>query len=264
MVGIMALSSCTLSASQNTKQTYTISEKYTSLEVHNNIDVNYTVGATAPAQVEFKNGADPAKFTFEVKSGTLVMSYTGTGSVKVSLSGPAVSGIAAENNAEVKCDQMMSVTGDIHIAASNNAEVKLAGASCQNLHIAGANNAEVEINRVLAANQVEVASANNAEVEFGHTDCVKLQAAVANNGEFSASWLNSTSTSLAAANNAKIEVKGKCPAADFAASSNSNIEVDELAVNHATALATELSTIHCHVGQLTISKQDPHAVIRNK
>ncbi|MGN0222403.1 MAG: hypothetical protein ACI4AM_00105 [Muribaculaceae bacterium] len=265
MVALMSLTSCTMAARQaSSKQTMNISGDYTALEVYNNIEVKYVVGTPAPAQVEFRNGADPADFSMTVKNGSLILTHKGKGEVKVTLTGSPISAIAVDNNAEVNIEQMLSVTGDLGIAASNNAEVTIAGASCANLHVAAANNAEVKINRVLTSDQVEVACANSSEVKFGHTDCVKLQVAAANNGEAKISWLNSTSASLAAANNAEIEIKGKCPAAEFAASNNATIEVEELAVNHATASATELSTIHCHVGQLTISAQSPHAVIRNK
>lgn len=265
MIALMSLSSCTMSARQSSsKQTFNIAGEYTALEVYNNIEVKYVVGAPAPAQVEFRNGANPDDFSMKVKDNSLILTHKGNGSVKVTLTGHPLSGIAADNNAEVEIEQMLSVTGDLGIAVSNNAEVSIAGVSCTNLHVAAANNAEVKINRVLTTDQVEVACANSSEVKFGHTDCVKLQVAAANNGEANVSWLNCTSTSLAAANNAEIEIKGKCPAAEFSASNNATIEVEELAVNHATASATELATIHCHVGQLTITAQSPHAVIRNK
>lgn len=265
MVALMSLSSCTMAARQaSSKQTINISGEYTAIEVHNNIEVKYVVGTPAPAQVEFLKGADPANFIMVVNDNALVLTYKGNGSVKVTLTGKPLSGIVAENNAEVEIDQMLSVTGDLGIAASNNADVSVAGVSCANLHVAAANNADISINRVLTSDQVEVACANSSDVKFGHTDCVKLQVASANNGEVKISWLNCTSSSLAAANNAEIEIKGKCPAAEFAASNNATIEVDELAVNHATASATELATIHCHVGQLTITAQSPRATIRNK
>lgn len=265
MIALMSLTSCTMAARQtSSKQTMNIDGNYTTLEVYNNIEVKYVVGAPAPAQVEFRNGANPTDFSMKVKGNSLILTHKGNGSVKVTLTGNPLSGIAAENNAEVEIEQMLSVTGDLSIAASNNAEVSIAGVSCADLHIAAANNADIKINRVLTSDQVEVACANSSDVKFGHTDCVKLQVAAANNGDVKISLLNSTSTSLAAANNAEIEIKGKCPAAEFAASNNATIEVEELAVNHATASATELSTIHCHVGQLTITAQSPHAVIRNK
>lgn len=265
MVALMSLCSCTMSARQaSAKQTFNISGDYTAIEVYNNIEVNYAIGTPGPAQVEFRNGASADNLSLKVNNGTLVLKHKGNGSVKVTLSGKPLSGIAASNNAEIDIEQMLSVTGDLSIAVSNNAEVSLAGVSCQNLHVASANNAEVKIGRVLAVNQVEVASANNAEVDFGHTDCVSFNVASANVAEVEVSWLNCTSSSFAAANNASITAKGKSPASDFAASNNASIEVDELSVNHATALATDYSRIHCHVGLLTITERAPHAVIRNK
>lgn len=263
IIALMSLSSCTLAARQVSKETRNVEDAYTALQVYNNVEVDYTIGAAGPVKVEYRDGATASDFIMEVINGALVMRQEGHGKVKVTMSGPAVKDLLVENNAEIDIEQMLGVNDDVKISASNNGEVKLGGVSCANLHVAAANNAEVKIGRVLTSEQVEVAAANNADVKFGHTDCVRISIASANNADVAVSALKCTSSEFASANNADIVVKGSSPASAFAVANNATIEATELLVNHATAAVADMSTLHCHVAQLTVTDRGPRATIRN-
>ena len=242
----MALQSCAISVSSDSKDAIVPSKNYITQKVKvdnfegistsSSIDVKYTQtnGSTDVEVYAPDNLMEYVKL--EVEGGMLKIFFyseeTGKGinikgkhDTEVRISAPAVRALRASSSGDIFLMNGLQCEEEVSLSASSSGDIKGGNILCKAL---------------------ETEASSSGDIELENVECTSLITEASSAGDISINDVKAETVNVQASSSGDVSLAGVCRSAKFESSSAGDIEADGLKAEHVIAKASSAGDITCH------------------
>ena len=242
----MALQSCAISVSSDSKDAIVPSKNYITQKVKvdnfegistsSSIDVKYTqtngstdVEVYAPdnlmeyVKLEVEGGM--LKIYFYSEETGKSINVKGKHDTEVRISAPAVHALRASSAGDILLMNGLQCEEEVSLEASSAGDIKGGSILCQAL---------------------ETEASSSGDIELEAVECTSLVTEASSAGDISINHVKAETVSVEASSSGDVSMAGVCRSAKFESSSAGDIEADELKAEHVIAKASSSGDVSCH------------------
>ena len=242
----MALQSCAISVSSDSKDAIVPSKNYITQKVKvdnfegistsSSIDVKYTqtngstdVEVYAPdnlmeyVKLEVEGGM--LKIYFYSEETGKSINVKGKHDTEVRISAPAVHALRASSAGDILLMNGLQCEEEVSLEASSAGDIKGGNILCKAL---------------------ETEASSSGDIELEAVECTSLVTEASSAGDISINHVKAETVSVEASSSGDVSMAGVCRSAKFESSSAGDIEADELKAEHVIAKASSSGDVSCH------------------
>ena len=242
----MALQSCAISVSSDSKDAIVPSKNYITQKVKvdnfegistsSSIDVKYTqtngstdVEVYAPdnlmeyVKLEVEGGM--LKIYFYSEETGKSINVKGKHDTEVRISAPAVHALRASSAGDILLMNGLQCEEEVSLEASSAGDIKGGNILCKAL---------------------ETEASSSGDIELEAVECTSLVTEASSAGDISINHVKAETVSVEASSSGDVSMAGVCRSAKFESSSAGDIEADELKAEHVIAKASSSGDVTCH------------------
>ena len=242
----MALQSCAISVSSDSKDAIVPSKNYITQKVKvdnfegistsSSIDVKYTqtngstdVEVYAPdnlmeyVKLEVEGGM--LKIYFYSEETGKSINVKGKHDTEVRISAPAVHALRASSAGDILLMNGLQCEEEVSLEASSAGDIKGGNILCKAL---------------------ETEASSSGDIELEAVECTSLVTEASSAGDISINHVKAETVSVEASSSGDVSLAGVCRSAKFESSSAGDIEADELKAEHVIAKASSSGDVSCH------------------
>ena len=242
----MALQSCAISVSSDSKDAIVPSKNYITQKVKvehfegistsSSIDVKYTqtngstdVEVYAPdnlmeyVKLEVEGGM--LKIYFYSEETGKSINVKGKHDTEVRISAPAVHALRASSAGDILLMNGLQCEEEVSLEASSAGDIKGGNILCKAL---------------------ETEASSSGDIELESVECTSLITEASSAGDISINNVKTETVSVEASSSGDVSLAGVCRSAKFESSSAGDIEADELKAEHVIAKASSSGDVTCH------------------
>ena len=242
----MALQSCAISVSSDSKDAIVPSKNYITQKVKvdnfegistsSSIDVKYTqtngstdVEVYAPdnlmeyVKLEVEGGM--LKIYFYSEETGKSINVKGKHDTEVRISAPAVHALRASSAGDILLMNGLQCEEEVSLEASSAGDIKGGNILCKAL---------------------ETEASSSGDIELEAVECTSLVTEASSAGDISINHVKAETVSVEASSSGDVSLAGVCRSAKFESSSAGDIEADELKAEHVIAKASSSGDVTCH------------------
>ena len=242
----MALQSCAISVSSDSKDAIVPSKNYITQKVKvehfegistsSSIDVKYTqtngstdVEVYAPdnlmeyVKLEVEGGM--LKIYFYSEETGKSINVKGKHDTEVRISAPAVHALRASSAGDILLMNGLQCEEEVSLEASSAGDIKGGNILCKAL---------------------ETEASSSGDIELESVECTSLITEASSAGDISINHVKAETVSVEASSSGDVSMAGVCRSAKFESSSAGDIEADELKAEHVIAKASSSGDVTCH------------------
>ena len=242
----MALQSCAISVSSDSKDAIVPSKNYITQKVKvdnfegistsSSIDVKYTqtngstdVEVYAPdnlmeyVKLEVEGGM--LKIYFYSEETGKSINVKGKHDTEVRISAPAVHALRASSAGDILLMNGLQCEEEVSLEASSAGDIKGGSILCKAL---------------------ETEASSSGDIELEAVECTSLVTEASSAGDISINHVKAETVSVEASSSGDVSMAGVCRSAKFESSSAGDIEADELKAEHVIAKASSSGDVSCH------------------
>lgn len=242
----MALQSCAISVSSDSKDAIVPSKNYITQKVKvdnfegistsSSIDVKYTQ-TNGSTDVEVYAPDNLMEFVkLEVEGGMLKIFFyseetgksinvKGKHDTEVRISAPAVHALRASSAGDILLMNGLQCEEEVSLEASSAGDIKGGNILCKAL---------------------ETEASSSGDIELEAVECTSLVTEASSAGDISINHVKAETVSVEASSSGDVSMAGVCRSAKFESSSAGDIEADELKAEHVIAKASSSGDVTCH------------------
>lgn len=242
----MALQSCAISVSSDSKDAIVPSKNYITQKVKvehfdgistsSSIDVKYTQ-TNGSTDVEVYAPDNLMEFVkLEVEGGMLKIYFyseetgksinvKGKHDTEVRISAPAVHALRASSAGDILLMNGLQCEEEVSLEASSAGDIKGGNILCKAL---------------------ETEASSSGDIELEAVECTSLVTEASSAGDISINHVKAETVSVEASSSGDVSMAGVCRSAKFESSSAGDIEADELKAEHVIAKASSSGDVTCH------------------
>lgn len=249
MLLAMALCSCTISVSGESKEGIVPSKNYITQKVKvdnfdgistsTSIDVNYTQ-TTGETEVEIYAPDNLMEYVkVQVDGGILKISFQlddkgkginirGKHKTVVRVAAPTVHVLQASSSGDIILKNGLKNTGKVSISTSSSGDIKGENVVCEALAVDASSSGDIELEKV---------------------ECTSLVTDASSAGDISIKSLKAETVNVKASSSGDVSITGVCRSAKFEASSAGDIEADELKADEVIAKSSSSGDVTCYASE---------------
>lgn len=237
-----------------------VSGRFHSITVSDNIDLYYTVGAPVKVTINAPKRLI-GQVKAEVKADGLKVYTTGKiklkegEKLKVFVTAPAVSGFTATDNSDIYVQSALN--GDkISVTVRDNSDFKSANITASEIDLRAYDNSDIKVRGTVLARKATLTSQDNSDISAFRIDVHGLSMKSGDNSEIKCKDTKAGDVVARATDNSEIELAGTAVNVTLTASDMSEIDADKLNAQDGTATATDMATVKACSRNLKRSTSD--------